>query len=551
MALVTITASAGETRSSCSCVTAPFLDTPLLTEVCSDEPILQQGSHPIEAPGKGRSYGQILKSSALVGGSQVVNIAIGIVRTKAMAILLGPAGFGLFGLYGSIADLTQSIAGLGINSSGVRQIAEASATGDTTQMARTAAVLRRISLVLGILGAAFLLCFSRLVSRVTFGSADHAAAVAILSIAVLFRLISAGQGALIQGNRRIADLARMSILSALFGLLSSIPLVYFFRDNGVVPSLVVVAAAMILTSWWYSRKITLPSAVVTLSQVRREASAFLKLGSAFMASGFLTMGAAYVIRITVLHKVGSEAMGLYQSAWMLGGFYVGIVLQAMGADFYPRLTASIKDHVESNRLVNEQTLIGILVAGPGVLATLTFAPLVISLLYSARFGGAVGVLRWICLGATLQVITWPMGFIIIAKGKQGFFIFSEVAWTIVAIALAWLCVTRYGVNGAGIAFFLSYVFHGVVTYPIVSYLTGFRWSAENKRQGAIFFLLIAAVFGSFYLLPLAWAAGLSCLAALASAVYSVRMILKLVSPGQVPRQLRRLFAGTKLSPSAL
>jgi antigen flippase len=550
MALVTINASAAETRSSCSCVAAPFLDTPVLTVVCSDERVLQQGSHPIERPGKSRSYGQILKSSALVGGSQVVNIAIGIVRTKAMAILLGPAGFGLFGLYGSIADLTQSIAGLGINSSGVRQIAEASATGDTTQMARTAAVLRRISLVLGILGAAFLLCFSRLISRVTFGSADHAAAVAMLSIAVLFRLISAGQGALIQGTRRIADLARMSVLSALFGLLSSIPLVYFFRDKGVVPSLIVVAAAMILTSWWYSRKIELPSAVVTLSQVRQEASALLKLGSAFMASGFLTMGAAYVIRITVLHKVGFEAMGLYQSAWMLGGFYVGIVLQAMGADFYPRLTASIKNHVESNRLVNEQTLIGILVAGPGVLATLTFAPLVISLLYSARFGGAVGVLRWICLGATLQVITWPMGFIIIAKGKQAFFIFSELAWTIVAIALAWLCVTRYGLNGAGIAFFLSYVFHGVVTYPIVSYLTGFRWSAENKRQGAIFFLLIAAVFGSFCLLPLAWAAGLGCLAALASAVYSVRMILKLVPPDHVSRQLRRLFAVTKLASSA-
>jgi enterobacterial common antigen flippase len=503
-----------------------------------------------KAAPKTRSYGQILKSSALVGGSQVLNIGIGIVRTKAMAVLLGPGGFGLFGLYGSIADLTQSIAGLGINSSGVRQIAEASATEDKAQMATTAAVLRRTSLVLGILGGAFLLIFSRPVSRITFGNMEHAAAVAILSIAVLFRLISAGQGALIQGTRRIADLARMSVLSALFGLLSSIPLVYFFRDKGVVPSLVVVAAAMILTSWWYSRKIKVPRVHVKLAQVRQEASALLKLGSAFMASGFLTMGAAYVIRITVLHKAGFEAMGLYQSAWMLGGFYVGIVLQAMGADFYPRLTASIKDHVESNRLVNEQTLVGILVAGPGVLATLTFAPLVISLLYSARFGGAVGVLRWICLGATLQVITWPMGFIIIAKGKQGFFIFSEVAWTVVAIALAWLCVTRYGVNGAGIAFFLSYVFHGVITYPIVSYLTGFRWSTENKKQGTIFFLLIAAVFGGFYVLPVVWAAGLGCFAALASALYAARMILTLVSPDQVPRQLRRLFAVTKLSPSA-
>ena len=76
------------------------------------------------------TYGQILKSSALVGGSQAVNIVIGIVRTKAMALLLGPAGFGLFGLYGSISSLTQSIAGMGINSSGVRQIAEAVGSGD-------------------------------------------------------------------------------------------------------------------------------------------------------------------------------------------------------------------------------------------------------------------------------------------------------------------------------------------------------------------------------------------------------------------------------------
>src|SRR4051794_27796016 len=45
------------------------------------------------------SYGQILKSSALIGLSTMVNLAIGIVRAKAMAVWLGPAGFGLMGLY--------------------------------------------------------------------------------------------------------------------------------------------------------------------------------------------------------------------------------------------------------------------------------------------------------------------------------------------------------------------------------------------------------------------------------------------------------------------
>src|ERR1700722_8750335 len=108
---------------------------------------------------RNQSYGQILKSSALVGGSSVLNVGIGIIRTKAMAMLLGPAGFGLFGLYGSIVDLTQAMAGMGINSSGVRQIAEAVGSGNECRIARSGSVLRRISLVLGLLGAILLVAF--------------------------------------------------------------------------------------------------------------------------------------------------------------------------------------------------------------------------------------------------------------------------------------------------------------------------------------------------------------------------------------------------------
>ena len=99
------------------------------------------------------SYGQILRSTALIGASSVAAMALGVVRAKVMAVLLGPAGVGLFGLYGSIVELTQSLAGMGVNSSGVRQIAAAVGSGDADRVARTVAVLRRTSLALGALGA--------------------------------------------------------------------------------------------------------------------------------------------------------------------------------------------------------------------------------------------------------------------------------------------------------------------------------------------------------------------------------------------------------------
>ena len=153
-----------------------------------------------EAPAEKNTYGQILKSSALIGGSQVLNIGIGIVRTKVFAVLLGPAGFGLMGLYGSIVDLAQSIAGMGVNSSGVRQIAESVGTGDDERIARTVVVLKKTSVLLGILGAVLLVIFSKQVSNLTFGSNQQTAAVAVLSLAVFFRLVSAGSRSLDPGN---------------------------------------------------------------------------------------------------------------------------------------------------------------------------------------------------------------------------------------------------------------------------------------------------------------------------------------------------------------
>src|SRR5205807_9242592 len=139
--------------------------------------------------------------------------------------------------------------------------------------------------------------------------------------------------------------------------------------------------------------------------------------------------------------------GLYEAAWTLGGLYVGFVLQAMGTDFYPRLVGVANNNAECNRLVNEQAQVSMLLAAPGVIATMTFAPLVIAMLYSAAFDGAVEVLRWICLGMALRVITWPIGFIIVAKGRRAVFFGAELVWTIVNVGLAWLCVREFGLNG--------------------------------------------------------------------------------------------------------
>jgi enterobacterial common antigen flippase len=75
------------------------------------------------------SHVEALKSTSIIGGSTAIVILIRMVRTKVLAILLGPAGIGLEALYGSIISLAGIAVNMGISGSGVRVIASAVGQG--------------------------------------------------------------------------------------------------------------------------------------------------------------------------------------------------------------------------------------------------------------------------------------------------------------------------------------------------------------------------------------------------------------------------------------
>jgi len=302
------------------------------------------------------SYRQTPTSSALISGSSLVTVAIGAVRTKAMAVLLGPSGFGLVSLYSSILDLSYSVANMGINRSGVRQIAEAASSENSQRIAQTAFVLRRTALVLGLLDAIALAAFSRQISIATFGSGHHTRSMVLLALALFFRVVADSQSALIQGLRHIADLARMGVLGSVLGVAVTIVLVYAFGEQGIAPSLVSGAAVTVVIPWRFTRTLAIPRpSLLTRAQARHAASTLLELELAFMGSGFRTLGAGYIVREILTREIRLNAARFYQSAWALGGLYIGIILPAMGSDFYPRLVTAASNCAECNRLVNEQT----------------------------------------------------------------------------------------------------------------------------------------------------------------------------------------------------
>ena len=486
------------------------------------------------------SHAEALKSTSIIGGSTVIVMLIRMVTTKVLAILLGPSGIGLYAIYDSVLSVSKTAVDLGISSSGVRQIASAVGSGSQRVVATTVFTLRRVCLVLGILGATALFLARDSVSRLAFGNAEHGSDIGLLSGILLFGALGGGQEALLQGMRRIGDLAKMKVFGALAGAALSIPIVCFWGRAGIPVYMTLAAGVGVLVSWSYARRVRIERVSFGFRQVAGEASSLLKLGFVFLASGLMTTGAMFLLRVFVARQEGVYGAGQFQAATALAMVYVGFVLQAMGTDFYPRLTAVADNNRRCNELVNEQAEISILLALPGVIATMALAPWVIQIFYSSKFDQAATILCWQVAGAFLQVNSWPMAFIFVAKGRAAVFFWSDLVSYSLYVLLAWVGLKLWGLPGTGMAYLALYAFHWCLTYVIVRRMSGFTLSAVNIRLSLLGAITVAITLLCRLKLGDPWATIVGCTLAFGTGIYTMRTLIRLVGEDNIRRYLAKI-----------
>lgn len=498
--------------------------------------------HVNQPPQSEQIHTRILKSTTIIGGSSVVNVVFRIVQTKAVAVLIGPSGVGLMGVFNTTLGLAGTLTGMGLATSGVRQIAEVASSGDEARIARMVTVFRRLTLFFGVLGSLLFFASRQLIAKITFGDDEYAAALGWLSIALLLTVVSRSQLTLIRGMQRIGDLARVSVIGIAVGTFLGLPLLYFWGVQGVASYLILNALTTILISWWYARKIPAAKVPVTWRGISDEARALLTLGVVIMATTLTTMATTYLVKIVVTRQLGLGAAGLYEAASILSKVYVGFILVAMEADFFPHLTSVSQDQVRSAQLINAQVEIGLLLAVPGILAVLALGPFLLSLLYSPQFSPAFAILRWQALGTFLRVISWPVAYIMLAKGKGKWFFWSELVTNLVYLSAAAVCVSWWGLPGIGVAFFVMYIFYTGLMTLVARRLIGFRWAKRNLHLARIFLpITLAAILASYLLSPVL-SAVIGLTLSLGVGTYTFKSLYGLIGPAAVKSYWQRVMA---------
>ncbi|WP_296150841.1 O-antigen translocase [uncultured Flavobacterium sp.] len=414
------------------------------------------------------SYRQIFKATSLFGGVQVFNIILSIVRSKIIAVLLGPAGMGVAGLLTATTGLVANLTNFGLGTSAVRDIAAANEANNTERITRVITVFRKLVWLTGFLGMIVTLIFSSYLSQITFGNKDYTLGFALLSCTLLFTQLISGQDVILQGMRKLKQLAKANMVAATLGLATSVPLYYIYGKDGIIPAIIVSSLTTLVVTWYFAKSVKVKSIDINLKQTIFEGKSMLKMGIMLSISGLITVLVSYIVRIYISNLGGIKDVGLYNAGFAIIGTYVGLIFTAMGTDYYPRLTGVSNDNGKMTDLVNHQSEIAILILSPILCVFLVFIKFVVLILYSNEFIAVNEMVHWAAIGMYFKAISWSLGFIILAKGDTKVFLWNELSANIYVLVFNILGYKYWGLNGLGISFFLSYVVYLVQVYIVVS-----------------------------------------------------------------------------------
>lgn len=405
------------------------------------------------------SFKESLKATSLFGGVQIYNILIGIIRSKVIAVLLGPTGMGISGLYTSATSLINSISSLGLGTSAVRNISIANESKDLNRISLVVSVFRRLVWYTGIIGLLICLFLSPVLSKITFGDSVHTLGFIILSCTLLFQQLTSGQNALLQGMHKYKYMAKANVYGNTLGLVVTVPLYYYFGLDGIVPVLIISSIVAMILAYYYSKKVNVKVVNVTRREVCAEGKSMIVMGFMISLSSILSVAASYLVRIFISNTGSINDVGLYNAGFAIINTYVGMIFTAMGADYYPRLSAANKIRHKFNIIVNNQIAVALIVAAPIVSSSIIYMHILLYVLYSNKFLAVDGMIYWATLATFFKALSWALGFTFISKGNSKMYFYNELIANIYILLLNVLFYKYWGLTGLGISFFIGYILY--------------------------------------------------------------------------------------------
>lgn len=432
---------------------------------------------------------------AAIGIIQVVAILVGILRAKAIAVMLGPEGVGIISIVDQIIQLASATSALSLPYAAVRFLSRAHSESKERFQQTYAAFLKAL-LLLSFGAAAVLIALVAL--RPALLGADAARYQVYVMIAAL-SLPSVILGGFINnvfaaaGRPRSASV--FAVLIAIGSALAAVAGIYAGGISGFYWTGLIVVTAVTTGALLYLRsRLDLPVLLrhVSIRQELRRNPGILSFSLIFMVTPIAFTFSFLVVRYAVLRNYGEAEAGLLHALLAIG-FAVSMVLNPInGLLLTPKMNRAIA-HDEKRRTVLEfQKILMLTLAGAAVPLVL-FPQFFLTLLFSAKFISVSADLYLFVLAQCLFQLGGVYSALLIGMDDIKTYTIVTLAGHLAFAALSWLAAPSLGIYGVGLAFCASTVLLVVLSFWPLYTRHQFRISG---RVAGLTGFAVAAILGA-------------------------------------------------------
>lgn len=436
----------------------------------------------------GRSF------SALTGASAISMVAQ-LVRGKLAALVLGPAGVGVFNQLSTLWNLLNVAGGLGSFVGVVQHGAEAISKADDLALRRLSStfvlLLGIVSCVLTLLGV---LMSARLSDWALHDGGRHADLVSLILLSVPLAVTAQTYHALLAAGRAVRSLAVTQIITDLGAMLVFAVLIFPFGLSGAIAGFIATYVIMLIAKGIAVRR-RLGSGLVR-PRVRDFDWGVVRSNVGFGASGLLMIAltnlAILIVSRIIIQRLGVEANGIFSNAWRLASVYLASVTATSFAYLVPTLNRCPSDAAMA-REVNSAVRFYLLILPLPMAVVMTGGEFLVWLILSREFLPAAALLLLFVPAELLRVISDSVAVTLMVRRKIAWFTMVSASQFVVFLAGAVLLIPSYGLVGAALAYLLSYGFSILLSFLLARLFFGLAPERTVLWQMLVSGLLLAGI----------------------------------------------------------
>ncbi|MCF7569493.1 O-antigen translocase [Sabulilitoribacter arenilitoris] len=404
----------------------------------------------------------LIKVTSLKTAAIFTRIIAGILTSKAIAVFIGPEGLALIGNLRNFIGSVQSVAILGFYKGSVKYIAEYKE--NIVRLSKTISTVYYIGFVSSILVS--LLCYFNAdnISNIIFPNySNYAYVIKIFAIVLPFYSLNMFSFSIMNGFSKYKILIVINIIGQILGVSIALLLIYQSNIDGALISVAIAESLIFLITLVgiINRRSLTP--LIKVKYVSFNYFKRLSLYSVMaLFSAVLLPLVALAIRSYIIESEGYKDAGFWEAMTRISKYYLMLVSSLMALYILPRFT-EINTVKAFRKEVFEfyKTVMPILALG--LLLIYLLKPFIVTLVFSDEFKPVEDLFLWQLLGDFLKVLSLVIAYQFLAKKMFWHYVVTESFLIIILYITSIYFIKMFGVKGAVIGHFVSYLmYYGVI-----------------------------------------------------------------------------------------